>query len=352
MEVDAIRLRHALRDAVAATLPALCEHVVSQMERDVSDGWRFYYAHPLWARDNTPPPHLNDLGRRYLTALLWSQLHVEPGGYNYTVVDPFLEDFWTNKDKHHGYRNLFELGTLDLEYGGTVAPDDIVNQTANRLLQEENRHVWYEIPYNRHCWYLEAVLSKGTLTPAPKCWEHDVVVPVRDPNEPLAQDHQYWSAVYQRRTQIIADVIAYRHVQTKPETTLELMRQLAPDFPFAPQLSSRSRLVFVQEGASPLAWAAIIEKVDKAQEYTYPPKLLLIPRNLQKKLQYQHGLFKHVDIVDGRWTPLWPREVEINILFHLSRLRSWIGFYAPIVERVFREYKDGLDILPTRKQST
>lgn len=347
MNVDATRLRLALRDAIAADLPALCEHVVSQMERDVLDGWRCYYTRPLWVRDNTPPPHLNELGQRYLTGFLWSQLHMEPGASQYSQIHPFLEDFWTSKDKHTGYRNLFEPGTLDLEYGGSVVLDDVVNQTANRLLHEENRHVGYEIPYNRHTWYRETVLAKGTLTPAPKCWEHDAAVPLRDPGTPPADDHRYWNAVYQLRTQIIADVIAYRHVQIKPETTLELMQQLASDFPFAPHLSSRSRLVFVQQGPSPLAWAVIIEKVEKAQEYTYPPKLLLIQRDLRKKLQYQHALFTHVDIVGGCWTPLWPREVEINILFHMSRLRSVIDFYTPIVERVYRENEDGLGIAST-----
>ncbi|HEY0063866.1 MAG TPA: hypothetical protein VGC21_17245 [Telluria sp.] len=329
-------LRCALHAALRPALPALCDHTLEQMKHDVAQGWRFFYARPWWAYENAPGPHLNEPGRRYMAAAIWSQMHTDPATGASSVTDPALRDFWRDRAQRVGYRNLFQTGTLDLESSGpnnTVA-DEVVNQTAHDLLLHAHRHVKFEIIHNVHAWYLEAVLGKGTLTPEPAIWERDAAVPVRDESEPLAQDYRYWQAVYQLRRQIVADGVANAHVQTKPDTALALMAQLAPDFPYAPALSTPARLVFVQQGASATAWALVIEKVDRAREYTYPPRLILIARDLNKKLKDQHMLLTHAESTGGRATPLWPREVEINIRFHLQRLRSMMDFYAPWIAPV------------------
>jgi len=338
MGFDVTGFKQSLRAAVGAALPSLCEHTLDQMQRGVAAGWHFFYTQPLWALENAPAPHLNELGKRYLVRILWQQLQIEPGDFYFTQLDPFVQQFDADQDLRKGYRNLFYLGELDLTTFGESgnALDQVVNDTANRLLHEANRHVRYELLYNRLNAYRDAIMSHGSLTPAPTLWHHEAEVPVRDETLPLADDSRYWHAVYKPQSQIVADVIANRHVQTKPDTILELMGQLVPDFPYATQLSNASRLVFVQQGEGPLAWALIIEKVDKGKEYHFPPKLVLLPRELKKKFQYQHCCFVHHEMTGSIWNPLWPREVEIQILFNMSRLRRLIDFYAPLVDQAMR----------------
>lgn len=339
MAMTHAELRSALHTAVRPALPALCDHYLEQMKRDVAQGWRFFYARPWWVYENAPGPHLNEQGRRYMAASIWVQMHVDPATGESGVTDQTLRDFWHDPAQRVGYRNLFATGTLDLESAGAnnAVADAVVNEAANGLLLHANRHVKFEIMHNVHAWYLEAVLTKGSLTAEPAIWEKTPVLPVRDESEPLAQDYRYWQAVYQFRKQMVFDGVANAHVQIKPDTTLALMSQLVPDFQYAPELSTAGRLVFVQQGTSATAWALVIEKVDRAREYTYPPRLILIARDLKKKLKDQHILLTHAEITGGRATPLWPREVEINIRFHAQRLRSMIGFYAPLVEPVLAE---------------
>jgi len=337
MKHDETSLRTYLRAAVAGAMPALADHKLAQMERDVAEGWRCFHTRALWARDNAPGPHINELGRRILSEMMMVDLFKEPGDYLTAYKMDFMLDFLDRKEARHGYRNLFALGTLDLEAGQSdgKAWDEEVNDTANRLFRDEHRHVMYELRYQRSAWYLEGV-AKGTLTPAPTLYERDPVVAVRDPSRALEDDYKYWHAVYPITVDMLMDPL-HRHVQTKPECTLDMMRQLAPDFPYAPQLSTLKRLVFIQVGDSPLAWATLIEKPDGAAEYSYPPRLVLIRRDLKNKLQPKHFLFTNVIVDEAPQMPLWPREVEITLMFHIPRIRRLIDLYEPIVTQTLSD---------------
>lgn len=331
MKFDENHFRQELRTIVAGASSALIDFKQAQFERDVAEGWRCFNTRALWARENAPGPHLNELGRRYMSEELLATLFKEPGNYYTGYQSSYILEFLQNKEARKGYRNLFQLGALDLETRESPgnACDDVVNDTANRLFQEAHRHVAYELRYQRPVWYLEG-LAKGTLTPAPTLYEYAPVEPVRDPSVPLEHDSKYWQAVYFVNIHVVADP-KYRSVQTKPDCTIDLMGKLAPDFPYAPHLSSVKRLVFVQPGDSSVAWATLIEKPDGCPEYVYPAKLVLIRRDLETKLQNKHILFSNVLQDEAAQAPLWPREVEITLLYHLPRIRRLIELYNPFV---------------------
>jgi hypothetical protein len=103
------------------------------------------------------------------------------------------------------------------------------------------------------------------------------------------------------------------------------------DFPYSPSLSAGKRLVFVQDGNSPLAWALMIDKTDGSTTYRYPPRLVLIDRMQKKKLKDEHIIFANViekpfvGYTDGA------RCLETELLYFLPRSRRLIGFYAPFL---------------------
>jgi hypothetical protein len=117
--------------------------------------------------------------------------------------------------------------------------------------------------------------------------------PIRDENFSVRDDLQYWWSIYHNDYAIVHDW-ADRHVQVKPDFSLKLMAELAPDFPYDAKLSTPSRLVFLQAGASQVAWALIIEKAGGAVEYRYPPRLILCMRGHGKRLKEKDVLFNNV----------------------------------------------------------
>lgn len=321
-----------MRELVDKQAPALCAFRLEQMDRALAEGWRCFYVQPTWVRENTPAPHLNDLGRRYMEAEFITALHTEPGKVVSDQPAPFLSAFFDNEATRASYRNLFALGTLDVEQyrESGAALDQTVNDCANRLLHEQDRHAAHEWRYNRAVWYVEA-LAKGTLTPPAMVYQLAAPTPVRDPALPIEEDSKYWHAKYFVAMPLASDYAANRDVMSKPDCTLALMAQLAPDFPYAAQMSTIQRLVFVQEGDSALAWAIVIGKPSGAGEYSYPPRLVLIARSQARKLQDKHILFADIMPQDSVCTPMSPREVEIAILYYVPRLRRLIDFYQPFV---------------------
>lgn len=336
MKFDEARFRSELRSIVAPATSALIDFKLAQFERDVTEGWRCFNTRAMWAYKNAPGPHLNEQGRRYMSEELLMELFKEPGDSYSGYRSSYVLEFVQNKEARKGYRNLFGLGTLDLETRNPPgnAFDDVANDTANRLLREAHRHVAYELRYQRPMWYLEG-LAKGTFTPAPDLYERSPAEPVRDLSVPLEHDYKYWHAVYFVNISVIADP-KHRSVQTKPDCTIDLMGQLAPDFRYAHHLSTIKRLVFMQQGESCVAWTTLIEKPDGCPEYVYPAKLALIRRDLKHKVQNKHILFSNLFQDEAAQAPLWPREVEITLLFHMPRIRRLIELYNPFVTQALR----------------
>jgi hypothetical protein len=92
-----------------------------------------------------------------------------------------------------------------------------------------------------------------------------------------------------------------------PEWTLELMRHFAADFPYAAEMSTAKRLIFVQQGESALAWALMVDKTSGSPDFRYLPQRILIQRG---------------------------HKMEIELLFHIPRSRKLIEIYQPYLEQV------------------
>jgi hypothetical protein len=162
--------------------------------------------------------------------------------------------------------------------------------------------------------------------------ELEPATPVRDMSVALADDGPYWKAVHQARSRRVMNATEFA-VFTKPDENLRLMAALAPDFPYAAHLSTAKRLIFVQQGEGPLAWALMIDKTDGSTTYRYPPKLILISREQAKKLKDDDILFRNVI---GTWFVSYTsgaRCLEIELMFHLPRSRRLIEFYEPYVQQ-------------------
>lgn len=333
MSIVQERLRLDLRDILSEAAEALLDYRLASMEQEISEGWAYFHAREIWFKENIPPPLINELGRHYMCEQLRSELYQRRAEIGTDYKGCFLRDFFTNPDKRLGYRNFLDASSENFSQSGpgAAAPDAVVHAAVKLLLEVENRHARCEMRWASNKWYIEASL-RGTLTPPLKYLRPERKPLIRDENYPLGGDLQYWWSIYHDECVVVADW-ADRHVQVKPDCSLELMRQLAPDFPYAAHLSTASRLVFLQEGDSPLTWTLIIEK-GGASEYRYPPSLLLCRRNPGKKWREQDILFKNViakDAFYGRSGS--PRGIEVELLFHLPRSRRLIQFYTPFVEQ-------------------
>ncbi|MBV7536041.1 hypothetical protein KW842_09715 [Duganella sp. sic0402] len=186
-----------------------------------------------------------------------------------------------------GYRNYLHVGRLSVQTN--AAPLDMVADTvAMHLLESENRHVDFEIYRDQHNWYVES-MARCTLTPPMYIFPKQGEAPVRNNSVPLAFDSPYWRHLYEPDHRIVVD--CDDNGMMAPPANLALMAALAPDFPYAEALSTRQRLVFMQQGDSVLAWVIMIDKTDGANAYRYPPQLLLIDRSLRRKLKNERILF-------------------------------------------------------------
>lgn len=310
----------------------LLDIMVRLMEQDIADGWRAFYAPEIWFKQHLPPPLLNEAGRRYMTErmreAIWSAAGRGENGYRSAYLEQWLGQLELRKD----YRNFLEVGTLDIEGMGSTTPLDLTaNATVSRLLESEHIHWWYETQANTQNWYLEAT-ARATLTPPLLARELEHETPVRSPGVALADDGRYWRAVYPVHWRVIMDAADYPAL-SKPECNLDLMSKLAPDFPYAPALSTAKRLIFVQRGDSRFAWGLMIDKTDGGPEYRYPPQLILIDRQHKKKLKDGDILFKNVIGKHFISQNRGPRCMETELLFHLPRSRRLIDVYQPYVDQ-------------------
>jgi hypothetical protein len=319
-------LRALLSDAAETML----DYWLASIEQEIAEGWRYYYAREIWFMENLPPPLINELGRAYACEQLRFDLSIRPGK---TVTDRKQPPDLTYASVHAArsrYRNFLDVGRLALDALGdaSTALDVVADERANELMRNHNRRISFEIRKNTDDWYLEAS-ALGTMTPPVMVVPWKNAPPVRDESLSLEDDAAYWRAVHASEFRIVADV---SNCRTKPDCTLMLMGELAPDFPFSAAHSTASRLVFVQTGDSPLAWALIIEKRDGDPSFRYPPLLVLLNRSKTKKLKDQDILFKNVIGKYFYGGPSSPRSNEIELRFHVPRFRRLIGFYASYVE--------------------
>jgi hypothetical protein len=331
MEGFSRRLRNLLSDEAEHLL----DYTIQLMDQEIAEGWRAFYAPEIWFRQELPPPLLNDLGRQYMTEQLREAIWTKVGQGSGEYASVFLRQFFDQPALREGYRNFLNVGSLDIVGFGGIPFDKTADAVVTRKLAEENRHMWYETRANADNWYVESG-ARATLTPPWIGLPHEEKSPMRNPAVQLAQDGNYWRAVYPVAWRIVMNADDYPAL-TKPQCNLDLMSKIAPDFPYAAALSTAKRLIFVQEGEGDLAWALMIDKTDGSSEYRYPPQLILIDRRHSKKLKDEHIIFLNVI---GKYFPSFargPRGLETELLFHIPRSRRLINFYTPFVASAMAE---------------
>lgn len=305
------------------------------MEIEIAEGWPCFYAKELWMRDHLPPPLINELGRAYMVEQL--KQHIEIRFDDAFLHDPagILRELSKRPDLPRIYRNHLEVGELTVAHEFHAAPLDLeADAIASLLLEVEHRHVEFEINRNQFNWYVEAC-TKCTLTPPLLLLTKENLPAVRDQTKPLAYDNTYWWRRYEPEHSIPMD--ADLNGMLKPSVNIALMAELAPDFPYSEALSTSKRLVFVQKGDGPMAWALIIGK-DGSEVFKYPPRLVLLDRSSKKKLKNAHVLFQNV--IGKRYFTqalMAQAAMELELLFHLPRSRRLIEIYRPYVEQALVE---------------
>lgn len=306
---------------LANDVERLYELELDMMKNDIANGWRCFYAQEVWLEKHLPPPLINDAGKAVNLEKL--RRIVRDGRYATRV-----------KPDPQGYRNYLDIGTLDLggdgDSVGEWGPWDLVaNEVATKLLHDEHRFMLREIDRDREQWSSEPAAS-GTLTPPLLYIELDLEPPVRNASVPLHADYTYWDAVYPTTHRAILDTEHF-HSRTKPDYVVGLMAQLAPDFPYDAKRGSSKSLFFPRADERDVQWAVWIDKTDGSTTYRYPPQLALI-RRADKKVRAEdilyvhHGLKMFVDPVSN------PRDIEIQLRFHLPRIRKQIAFLDPFVD--------------------
>ena len=328
MHIDPEKFLHDLRAMVSDAADEVLTFSLSLIERDIAESWRCFHADIVWAKEKLPPPLINELGRQYECEQLRTALYQRPGEVRTQYSSPFLDDFFNDATCREGFRDLLSLGVYALPES-TVGYDPVARQVLDAIPESADDHPRYDIGLKRHEWKIEAS-HKGTLTPPLMGIVSAPPVPVRNPAVPLARDYLYWQAFYHRTFVPVADP-ALMHVGRKPDCILGLMGQLAPDFPYAAELSTTKRLVFAGAAAAPVRWALIIEKASGSPDYRVAPRLVLIAAALKKKLKDKDILFTN-PVGDFYGDNSSPRAVEIELLFHLPRARRLIAFYTPYVD--------------------
>lgn len=323
------RFETCLRTQLSEQAGRLFDFRLELMEQEIAEGWRCMYAQAVLFRKLLPEPLINELGRQYelerLREEIWRPFNQLHSNYH----SELLHDWRHHPEHRAGYRNYLDVGELE---GFAGNPPDPYDRTAcdilTRRIEQDTAHWKHETRANADDWFLDASF-RCMLTPP------FIGFPTEDdppPDPAVRHDNpgQYWRAVHRSRYTlpfIAADYPAF----TKPDWNLRLMAEMAPDFAYDPALSKTSRLVFVQQGESRLAWALLIDKTYGSPDYRYPPQLILLDRARRNKLKDEHVLFAN---------PIKPRfyadakalrSLETQLLFHLPRSRRLIAFFEPFV---------------------
>jgi hypothetical protein len=334
--IDIAAVSKRLRSILSADADRLFEHMLAMTEQDIREGWRVFYAREIWFKELLPPPLINELGRRYMVERLREDIWLRPGEDRSDYQSEFLRQFLAEPKSREGYRNYLDVGTVTIEdRKDPFVLDKVADAVATQQLEEAHRHMWYETTVNALKWHVE-VSQRGTLTAPPLGISDDGDEPVRRPAVPLESDGAYWFAFYRVGWHMLTYPEDHA-AKVLPDLHLEWMAHIAPDFPYAPQLSTVKRLIFVQQGDSELAWALMIDKTSNSPDFRYPPQLILIDRQQKKKLKDEHIIF--VNAI-RRWYPSYAstrRGMEVELLFHVPRCRKLIAIYQPYIEQAIEK---------------
>jgi hypothetical protein len=318
----------AFRDALLKTLSehadALWDKRLALLDQESAEGWGCFHAQALWIRANVPPALVNDMGRQYgiegLKVDLWQEPSTE---FPYSALCPpsryrseFILDVIEQPPPWKGYRNFLELGAIAHSSAESMCFDPVVAEVVEAL-RAQGRIARDEIARDREAGW-QAVLQQGRHTPAPLLLE-------REPDDPFA------------RYGLPKRVTEFSALQS-PDWTLWLMQQLAPDFPHAIALSMKKSLLFLKPIDDQLAWAVAVERGGRGNMFRFSssPALSLVWR--KDPTGRRPPPLIYLDVLHGfhGLSTSWPREIEMQLTYHLQRFRRLIEFYQPFVDSVLQ----------------
>ncbi len=318
--------REKIVNLLALHARQLVDSQITLMDRDIAEGWRAFYARPVWFKENLPPPLINEQGQRFLADAL-SHAILFPDEAECEAYSTAYRRMVSKPEHLHGYRNYLYTGTLDIERvtPENVPLDEVANTITKEIVEHRHCHMSYEVRRNREDWILEASQS-AEYTPPYIYVQKEISPAVRDVGIALIEDKAYWSALYNTSEDIAWDPKVF----SSPAWFAKLMAALGPDFPFSEAMSMGKRLVFSNSGENRWAWALLVEKRN-SPHFSFPPVLALIPSGLNRKLRDSDILYRHVPLTYTAPLMYGARSIETQLRFFLPHFRRLIGFYHPNV---------------------
>lgn len=328
MELNTATFGRALAATLSQSVDVLLATRQAWMEEDIRNGWRCFYALEIWLAEHLPAPLMNDNGRQYEIEKLRRRV-MQAGEDPRFIPVPvaLIED----------YRNYLDTGPLGIhEPEGHPGPRDLVADRVTReLLQDEDRHFWFEVSRNRQRWS-EEIDDRASHTPprTPVQPDYDKE-PARNPMLLHARDVRYWKAKYKLARRIVDWDVALKAKQL----VVELMGHLAPEFRFREGINSKESLVFAREGNEACNWAILFDWIgwNIQGQLDFTPRLVLLdaralahPDGVKTKIGSKDILF--FDPFDSRLLDVYdPIDVELNLRFVLQRFTRAIPFYQQFV---------------------
>ncbi len=317
MKFDHAGFRDRLLQLLSENAEALWDKKLALLDQESAEGWECFHTQPLWIRANVPPPLINEMGRRYGVEKLKCALamdhdtefpyshRVSPSRYESTFIRELFDQAmpWKN------YRNFLEPGDFATP-GGSSCFDPVVGEVS-AMLRAQGRDAFHEISRDREIGW-QAALQQGRHTAEQLLIE-------REPSDPFA------------RYGIPQRVREFSALQS-PEWTIWLMHQLAPEFRHASALSPKKSLLFLKPVDDDLAWAVAIDRGGQGNLLRFPPALSLVWRKDPTGRRRPPAIFLDVLADFEGLSTSWPREIEMQLTYHLQRFRRLTEFYQPFVD--------------------
>lgn len=320
--------------ALSSASDELFEASMAWMREDIRNGWRCFHAREVWLAENLSEPLLSANGREYeVEKLLFRIAH---SANDHRLMALPLKDI-------ADYRNYLDPGSFDLwDPEGVQRPRDLVaNHTITQLLSVQNRHAWFEIRSLMLRWREEAVDKIRLTTPSHFSLKGDASKAVREPTVKIERDVRYWSDIYG----LFGHNVSWDIALTGMRLTVELMRNLAPQFRFIEHINTRTHLVFALEKGSDHTWAIVFDRLGpmEQEQIDFMPILVLLKTSSlsdanKKNCKLAASDFLFFDIFKSNILPIYEvHQLELHILFMLQTFRRRIDLYDRFVTVALRE---------------
>lgn len=332
MLIDQKKFSQILIKHLSSSTEEIVERLEHWVETDIQEGWACFYSSELWFKTNVPPPHLNEVGRRYECEKLLNRINSNREGPQF-VSAPVR--------KIENYRNYLDTGDCEV-FGWTGRPtpvDQAVNEVATRLVLEKNRHFWFEIQRMELDLRAEALEKRKILRgPCPMVRERSTS-PRRDLAITIERDVRYWCDVYG-----LEDIYLSEDIFVRGDRTLvSILREVAPDIDYLSDVNRRKQLIFRLKNFEIFSWLVVFDRIGYAEQgqVDFVPRLVLVRADAVSsdrpmKLAKKDILF--IDPIETYYLPICePGDLELHCLFMLHRYRRATEFYEKFVRRTLSD---------------